>query len=87
MDKWERKFGKYAIRNLPLVLILCYAAGYVIQLINGNFLMFLTLDPYKILHGQVWRIFTWIIIPPSSFDLFTLLMLYFYYSIDRKSVV
>lgn len=84
MGKWERKFGKYAIRNLPLVLILCYAAGYLIQLINGNFLMFLTLDPYKILHGQVWRIFTWIIVPPSKFDLFTLLMLYFYYSIGTS---
>lgn len=81
MSKWERKFGKYAIRNLSLVLILCYAAGYVIELINGNFLLYLTLDPYQILHGQIWRLFTWIIIPPSSFDLFTLLMLYFYYSI------
>lgn len=84
MSKWERKFGKYAIRNLPLVLILCYAVGYVIQLINSNFLMYLTLDPYRILHGQIWRIFTWIIVPPSGFDLFTLLMLYFYYSIGTS---
>ncbi|MDE6925459.1 MAG: rhomboid family intramembrane serine protease [Acetatifactor sp.] len=81
MSKWEKKFGKYAIRNLPLVLILCYAVGYVIQVINGGFLLFLTLDPYKILHGQIWRIFTWIIVPPSSLDIFTLIMLYFYYSI------
>lgn len=84
MSKWERKFGKYAIRNLSLVLILCYAVGYVIELINGNFLLYLTLDPYKILHGQIWRIFTWIIIPPSSFSLLTLLMLYFYYSIGTS---
>lgn len=81
MSKWEKKFGKYAIRNLPLLLILCYVVGYVIQVINGEFLLFLTLDPYKILHGQIWRIFTWIIIPPSSLDIFTLIMLYFYYSI------
>ena len=84
MSKWERKFGKYAIRNLSLVLILCYVTGYVIQLINGNFLMYLTLDPYKILHGQIWRIFTWIIIPPEGISLFTLLMLYFYYSIGTS---
>lgn len=84
MGKWERKFGKYAIRNLSLVLILCYVVGYVIDLINGNFFMYLTLDPYQILHGQIWRIFTWVIIPPSStssFNLFTIIMLYFYYSI------
>lgn len=84
MGKWEKKFGKYAIRNLSLVLILCYVVGYVIQAINGNFLLFLTLDPYKILHGQIWRIFTWIIVPPSSLDIFTLIMLYFYYSIGTS---
>lgn len=84
MSKWEKKFGKYAIRNLSLVLILCYVVGYVIQAINGNFLLFLTLDPYKILHGQIWRIFTWVIVPPSSLDIFTLIMLYFYYSIGTS---
>ena len=84
MSKWEKKFGKYAISNLPLVLILCYVVGYVIQVINGNFLMYLTLDPYAILHGQIWRIFTWIIIPPSSLDIFTIIMLYFYYSIGSS---
>jgi len=84
MSKWEKKFGKYAVRNLPLILILCYVVGYVIQAINGNFLLFLTLDPYKILHGQIWRIFTWIIVPPSSLDIFTLIMLYFYYSIGTS---
>lgn len=84
MSKWEKKFGKYAIRNLSLVLILCYVVGYVIAMINNNFLMYLTLDPYAILHGQIWRIFTWIIVPPSSPDLLTIIMLYFYYSIGTS---
>ena len=44
MSKWEKKFGKYAIRNLSLVLILCYVVGYVIAMINNNFLIYLTLD-------------------------------------------
>ena len=81
MSKWEKKFGKYAIRNLPLILILCYVVGYVIELSNSSFLLYLTLDPYAILHGQIWRIFTWIIVPPSSLGLFTIIMLYFYYSL------
>lgn len=80
----EKKWGKYAIPNLPLMLILCYAAGYLISFINGSFLSYLTLNPYLILKGQVWRIFTWILIPPSSSNLFfVLIMLYFYYSISR----
>ncbi len=32
-------------------------------------------------HGQIWRLVTWLIVPPSGFDFFTLLMLYFYYSL------
>ncbi len=81
MSNFEKKFGKYAIPNLTLVLILFYVAGYIIQLINGNFLLYLSLDPWKILHGQIWRLVTWLIIPPSTLDLFTIIMLFFYYSI------
>lgn len=79
---FERKFGKYAIRNLSLVLIICYAFGYLFEMIYPSFLHYLYLNPYEIVfHGQVWRLFTWIVVPPSSFDFFTLIMLYFYYSI------
>lgn len=81
MSNFEKKFGKYAIRNLSLMLIMCYAVGYVINLISTDFLELLKLNPYAILHGQVWRIFTWVIVPPQSLDIFTLLMLYVYYSI------
>lgn len=82
MGKFERKYGKYAIKNLSLMLILCYACGTVISMINPTFLYYLTLDPYKILHGQVWRLVTWIVSPPSSSNLFFLLItLYFYYSL------
>lgn len=82
MSKFERKFGKYAIRNLSLMLILCYACGYAINIIFPEFLQYLTLNPYKILHGQIWRIVTWIISPPSGSNIFfVLITLYFYYSL------
>lgn len=82
--KLERKFGKYAISNLSLYLILCYGCGYLMRLINPAFLNYLTLDAYRILHGQIWRIVTWILVPPDSLDFFTLIMLYFYYSIGTS---
>lgn len=84
MSKFEKRFGKYAISNLSLILILCYVVGYVIELVNADFLLYLTLNPYAILHGQIWRIFTWIIIPPSSLDPFTIIMLLFYYNIGTS---
>lgn len=81
-SKFEKKFGKYAIRNLSLVLIICYACGYLFEMLYPSLLSYLYLNPYEIIfHGQVWRLITWLIVPPSSFDFFTLLMLYFYYSL------
>lgn len=84
LNKLERKLGKYAIPNLSLYLILCYGCGYLISLINSSFFYYLTLNPYLILHGQVWRLFTWILIPPSGLDFWTIIMLYFYYSIGTN---
>ena len=68
MSPFERKFGKYAIRNLSFVLVMCYAAGYLLELFDrsGLLISYLTLNPYAILHGQIWRLVTWVLIPPSS---------------------
>lgn len=85
--KLEQKYGKYAIPNLTFYLIICYAIGYLLQLSSlynpamSNLMNYMTLDIYAILHGQIWRIFTWLLIPPGGFDLFTLVMLYCYFSI------
>lgn len=88
LNKWEKKWGKYAIPNITLYLIICYAFGYMLQVVDSRtgigVLDYFTLNPYKILHGQIWRLVTWIIIPPKSLDIFTLIMLYFYYSIGRS---
>lgn len=83
MGKWERKFGKYAISNLTVVLIACYVAGYLLNLLAPRMMMWLTLNPYAILHGQVWRLVTWIIAPPSSLDIFTIIMLLFYLNLGN----
>lgn len=84
LSKLERKYGKYAIGNITLYLIICYAFGYIIELMNPGFIRYLTLDPYQICHGQIWRLVTWIVIPPEGLDFFTLIMLYFYYSIGTS---
>ena len=66
--KWERKYGKYAISNLTVYLLVGWAIGYAVEIINADFLEYLTLDPYAILHGQIWRLFTWLIMPPSNIN-------------------
>ena len=86
----ERKFGRYSIPRLTFVMICCYVVGYLLQMINPNIAEFMTLEPGLILRGEVWRIITWILIPPASLDLsgisliFTLIMLVFYLSIGNS---
>lgn len=78
-NKNSRK--KFGIANLTLLLIVGYAIGYILQIVSPSMLAYLTLDANAILKGQVWRLITWLVVPPSSFDVFTLLILYFYYRI------
>lgn len=80
--KLEYKFGKYAIHNLMYYIVLLYGMGIVISLINPAFYyMFLSLNAEAILKGQIWRIVTFLICPPSSGILFNLIAMYLYYSL------
>ena len=85
MGSFERKYGKYAIKNLALILIICYGIGYLINMANPDILDYLRLNPYAINQKhEFWRLISWILVPPSNFDFFTLIMLFFYYSIGKS---
>lgn len=82
ISKIEKKFGRYSIRNLTLYLIIGYGIGYLLFMFQPKILFMLTLDPAAVMRGQVWRLFTWIITPPVfGVDIFTIIMLIFYYSL------
>lgn len=84
LDKMERKFGRYALSNLSLYMIITYAAGYLIELVAPVMVQFLTLEPALILRGQIWRLVSWLLIPPDNTNpLFLVITLYFYYSIGN----
>ena len=85
MSKFEKKFGRYAIPNLTTILIACYAVGYLLDMFAPTVLNYLTLNPYLICHGQVWRVITWVVVPPTTGNLFSLLlMLYLYWSLGTS---
>ena len=80
----ERKYGRFAIKNLTLYIILTYAVGFVLTRFAPNTLEFFLLEPYFILRGQVWRVISWVLLPPMAFNIWTIIMLFFYYSIGRQ---
>ncbi|MCI9615400.1 MAG: rhomboid family intramembrane serine protease [Dorea sp.] len=88
MDNWlsklERKFGRYAVPNLMYYIIILYAAGFVLDIVNPEFYYrYLSLNAQAVLHGQLWRIVTFIIQPPSDSLVFIVFALYLYYMIGQ----
>lgn len=85
INKLEIKYGKYAIHNLNFYLTVIFALGLIIQIFNSEFYyVFLSLDIDKFLHGQVWRMFTFLFFPPGGGSIiFELLALYVYYILTK----
>ena len=83
LDKLERKYGKFGIPDLTIYIVICYVIGYVLQMFNSSILDMLSLEPAYILKGQIWRLVTWVIYPPSNNSVlwFALMILFFYYPI------
>lgn len=78
LNKLERKFGRFAIPNLIVWLIAAYTIGFVLSIANPAIIRFFTLSPYHILHGQVWRLFTWVLMPTDT-ELFGLIIMAVFY--------
>ena len=81
LNKLERKIGRYAVPNLIIWLIGAYTIGYVFGTVSPGILSYLTLSPYHILHGQIWRLVTWVFMPTESNLIFLLIMALFYYQL------
>lgn len=66
IDKLERKFGRFGIPNLTIYIIGCYVLGYILTAAAPGVLSMLSLDMSMVMKGQIWRLVTWVIYPPSS---------------------
>ena len=85
ISKLERKFGKYAISNLMFYVSALYGVGFFINLLDpAVYYNFLSLNAEAILHGQIWRIVTFIMQPPSNSAVVVVLIIYLYYTIGTQ---
>ncbi len=84
ISKLERKYGKYAISGLMKYLIVMQIFGYFILSVRPDFYYFyLSLDVTAILQGQIWRIFTFLVFPPSTSLFYVVIAFYLYYMIGQ----
>ena len=83
LNKLERKMGRFAIPNLIVWILAGYVVGYTLSYLAPSILNYLTLEPYYILKGQIWRLVTWVLMPPDSSLLFAVIMVIFYYQLGQ----
>ncbi len=86
LNKLNKKFGKYAIKNLMLHITILNAIIYVVAYVlnRTEILSYFILDPALVFKGQIWRVITFIFVPPASGIFFTIIALYFYYFIGTS---
>ncbi|MDL2274170.1 hypothetical protein LJC34_06490 [Oscillospiraceae bacterium OttesenSCG-928-G22] len=86
MKKMERFFYTHrnkGIKNLMLLLVFANAVFLIIGQVESGMAIIdkMTFDVSAILAGEVWRVVTFVFIPPSFSLMFGVLTLYFYYMI------
>ena len=82
IDSFCYRHPRFGIPNLMLYIVIANAIIWVFSLMDtSNFLVpMLRFSPYHILHGQVWRLFTFALLPHTGGWL-ALIAFYFYYFI------
>lgn len=81
LNKMERKFGKYCIEGLMKYIVFGQAIVYILTMAQPEVRDFLTFEPTAIMHGDIWRIITFMFIPVNASSIWIVFILLLYYSI------
>ena len=66
LDRLERRLGKYALSNLPILLVAGQAGAFALSIFKPEFVEKLWLVPSRVFEGEVWRVVTFVFVPPFS---------------------
>ena len=80
----EQKLGKYAVRNLMVYLLVFYLGGFILIYVTPSFYFtHRCLNMERIFAGEIWRLVTFIIYPPTTSILWFILEMYILFSLSR----
>ena len=66
-NRLERKFGRYAIRDLSRYIVGMYMLGLVVQMVDPSiYYRYLCLNGAALMGGQIWRVITFMMYPLFS---------------------
>jgi hypothetical protein len=79
LNKLERRFGRFEIPRTTEGLILLQVVTYVLSYARPEILQRIYLIPAYVLQGEVWRLFTFLAIPPVTNPFFAFFFWYLFY--------
>lgn len=84
LNQWlatlERRYARYAFRNITYPLVGAMALMFVLLITSPNFIYWVTLDRDLVLKGQVWRLVTFAFIPPTLSPIWIVFSLFWTYT-------
>ena len=88
LDKLDRKFGRYALKNLMTVIVVGKALVWLLETLvytrTGVLITsWLSFECEAILHGEIWRVLTFVFLPENYNPFLLLVSLYFYWLIGN----
>lgn len=85
IDRFCYKHPRFGISNLMLAIVVGNIIVYLLDMVSrGTFSPLLYFSRYYILHGQLWRLITFIFVPDSQGILWFALSMYFYWFIGSN---
>ena len=85
VDSFLWKHPNFGIRNLMLYIVIGNALIYLLSMMDrsSTLIYYLVFSADRVLHGEVWRLVSFVFVPRTSSILGLVLMLYFEYFIGR----
>lgn len=78
IERFCYKHPNFGVKNLMLYISIANVAFWILGAVNPVFMTYLSFDPAMILRGQVWRLVTFMLYPPST-GILAFIVFYFYY--------
>jgi hypothetical protein len=79
LDKLDKKFRNWGIPHITLHLVFGQSLVFLLMLTAHANIRTLALIPARVLQGEVWRLFTFLFIPPTRNAIFIIFALYLFY--------
>ncbi len=82
INLFSYKHPDFGVMGLMKYIAIANAVFWIINFIQPRFISYLAFNPYYIFRGQIWRLISFVFIPPST-SILGIIAIYFYYVIGN----